>query len=224
MAFTGDVLDSLASRFGRGIEEGQVIYEEGAPASDIYIVVSGLVRSLRSFHASERLLRMVKPGQLFGTESLMDGARSRFSTAVAQTDGAIVSLSASAFVSLASERAFAGEVMQQLARRIRELDEKNENLHLGDQGSRVVNTLLRLFDDAPDNNKGIVVSPLELSTRVGLDVDTVKRAMQRLREGGYVKVRDERLFIDSPNALRRLYDMLVAKERIRTAGVTTRQI
>lgn len=224
MAFTGDVLDSLASRFGRDIEEGQVIYEEGAPASDIYIVVSGLVRSLRSFHASERLLRMVKPGQLFGTESLMDGARSRFSTAVAQTDGAIVSLSASAFVSLASERAFAGEVMQQLARRIRELDEKNENLHLGDQGSRVVNTLLRLFDDAPDNNKGIVVSPLELSTRVGLDVDTVKRAMQRLREGGYVKVRDERLFIDSPNALRRLYDMLVAKERIRTAGVTTRQI
>jgi CRP/FNR family cyclic AMP-dependent transcriptional regulator len=57
---------------------------------------------------------------------------------------------------------------------------------------------------------------MELSTRVGLDVDTVKRAVQQLREGP-VRARApmERLEIPDLDALRRLFALLGVKDEIR---------
>ena len=59
------------------------------------------------------------------------------------------------------------------------------------------------------------ISPMELSTRVGLDVDTVKRAVQLLREGQYLLVNDERLEVPDIEAMRRLYTLLGVKDEIR---------
>jgi transposase len=56
---------------------------------------------------------------------------------------------------------------------------------------------------------------MELSSRVGLDVEAVKRGVQRLREGQYVKVVDERLEIVDLEALKRLYGLLGLKDEIR---------
>jgi DNA-binding Lrp family transcriptional regulator len=59
------------------------------------------------------------------------------------------------------------------------------------------------------------VTPVELSTRVGLDVDTVKRAVQRLREQGYVRITGEKVEIPDLGALRKLYTLLGTKEELR---------
>jgi CRP/FNR family transcriptional regulator, cyclic AMP receptor protein len=56
---------------------------------------------------------------------------------------------------------------------------------------------------------------MELSTRVGLDVETVKRVVRELREGQYVRVVDERLEIPDLDALRRLFSLLGVKDEIR---------
>jgi hypothetical protein len=56
---------------------------------------------------------------------------------------------------------------------------------------------------------------MELSTRVGLDVDTVKRSVQQLREGQYIRVSDERLEVPDIDALRKLYGLLGLKDEIR---------
>ncbi len=61
----------------------------------------------------------------------------------------------------------------------------------------------------------MTISPLELSSRVGLDVDAVKRAIQRLRDGGYVRIRDERILLPDLESLRQLYELLAAKEELR---------
>jgi hypothetical protein len=88
---------------------------------------------------------------------------------------------------------------------------------LRDQPSRVVNTLLRL---AATSARGageqvLTISPLELSSRVGLDVDAVKRAVQQLRDGGYVRIADEKIIIPDLAALRQLYELLGMKEEVR---------
>jgi CRP/FNR family cyclic AMP-dependent transcriptional regulator len=59
------------------------------------------------------------------------------------------------------------------------------------------------------------VSPIELSTRVGLDVETVKRAVQRLREQQYLRIVGEKVEIPDVDALRRLYLLLGTKEELR---------
>jgi DNA-binding transcriptional regulator LsrR (DeoR family) len=88
---------------------------------------------------------------------------------------------------------------------------------LRDHPSRVVNTLLRLVAGGEATAEGYVmnVSPLELSSRVGLDVDAVKKAVQQLRDGGYIRITDERIIVPDVEALRQLYQLLGMKEEVR---------
>ena len=50
-----------------------------------------------------------------------------------------------------------------------------------------------------------------------LDVDTVKRVVQQLRDGGYLRILDERVIVPDLEALRRLYQLLGMKEEVRSA-------
>jgi CRP/FNR family transcriptional regulator, cyclic AMP receptor protein len=66
----------------------------------------------------------------------------------------------------------------------------------------------------------VSLSPMELSTRVGLAVDAVKTCVQRLREGQYVRVVDEQLEVLDVDALRKLYGLLGVKDQLRAEGPT----
>ncbi len=85
----------------------------------------------------------------------------------------------------------------------------------------MVSALLKLAQEARGDAGGAAVfalSPMELSSRVGLDVDAVKRVVQQLREGQYLRVSDERLEVPDIEALRRLYALLGLKDEIRGEG------
>ena len=58
----------------------------------------------------------------------------------------------------------------------------------------------------------VTISPVELSARVGLDVEAVKRTVQRLRDRQYVRITGERIEIPDVEALRRLYTLLGTKD------------
>jgi len=105
----------------------------------------------------------------------------------------------------------------QVVRRRRNAEEQVENAMLRDHPSRVVNTLLRLAGTAEPTTDGhvISVSPLELSSRVGLDVDAVKKAVQQLRDGGYIRIAEERIIVPDLGALKQLYQLLGTKEDVR---------
>jgi CRP-like cAMP-binding protein len=121
---------------------------------------------------------------------------------------------------LATDPAVAAQLVTQLARRLREAEDQIELLMLKDAGAKVVGALLRLAEQTAEGGAAAAaahfsVSPLELAARVGLDVDAVKRGVQQLREGQYVRVVDERLEIPDLDALRRLYSLLALKQGIR---------
>ena len=85
---------------------------------------------------------------------------------------------------------------------------------LRDTQSKVVRALLKMARNHPGPVE-LTISPVELSSRVCLDVDTVKRTVQRLRDQQYLRIVGERVEIPDVEALRRLYALLGAKEEIR---------
>jgi hypothetical protein len=90
---------------------------------------------------------------------------------------------------------------------------------LRDSTSKVVVALIKLAQQAHARAGAggpieIAVSPLELSTRVGLDVDAVKRTVQQLRDRGYVEIVDETVTLPDPNALQELYGLLGLRDQI----------
>ena len=218
MELSDETLADLLQRFGSSFAAGQSIYAEGDTADHLYIVYSGQVRSVRRYRASERSLTVLRDGDLFGEEAFLGPGVQRTAAAVALTDVELIRMDRDSFAEwLASEPTLARQTVSLLVRRVRDLDEQLENTHLKDHGARVVNTMLRLAARVPSSPQGhtLQLSPLELSSRVGLDVDAVKRAIQRLRDGGYVRIRDEKIVLPDLVALRHLYELLSAKEEMR---------
>lgn len=207
----------LFERFGRSFPAGTNIYGEGEPASHCYLIQDGRVRLVKRIRASDRSLTVLRPGDLFGEDALLtDSART--ASAVALTDVSVLALDRATFgVLLSTNPEVALRLVEQVVRRLRHAEEQLENAMLRDQPSRVVNTLLRLAAGTQRSAEGHVlsISPLELSSRVGLDVDAVKRAVQQLRDGGYLRILEEKIVLNDLAALRQLYELLGMKEEVR---------
>lgn len=221
-----DALDRLHTRFGRSVEAGEVIFREGEPGTEAFLLEEGRIRLIKRIRGSDRSWMVLKPGDLFGESALLAGARgsgeqptARASTAIALQSSRMLALDHTTLQNLLENHPLvASRIVQQLARRLRDAEDQIEILMLTDPQSKVVSALLKLAERTAPGPAGIVsfgLSPMELSSRVGLDVETVKRAVQKLREGQYVRVAEERVEVPDLEALQRLYGLLGLKDDLR---------
>ena len=207
----------LLTQFGRRYSAGDTLYEKDEIADHVFLIHEGRLRCVKRFGASERSMCVFHPGDVFGEDALLGEGIRRTGAGLALTDMEVIQLDRMAFGDLLQQQpAFASGVIVQLVGRLRDAGEQLENMHLTDHASRVVNTLLRLSARLPPEGPWrLYVTPLELSSRVGLDVDAVKRAINRLREGGYVVIDDEQIVLPDLDGLRQLRQLLDAKEAVR---------
>lgn len=209
----------LFERFGRSLAANETVYSEGETADECFLLHEGRVRLVKRIRGTERSLTVLRPGDLFGEDALLARV-ARSASAVALTDTRVLALDRPTFgVLLSTSPEVATRLVEQLVRRLRSAEEQLENAMLRDHPSRVVNTLLRLAAGIEPTAEGHVmnVSPLELSSRVGLDVDAVKKAVQQLRDGGYVRIVEEKIIVTDMDALKQLYQLLGMKEEVRGA-------
>lgn len=228
-----DAQARLLSRYGRRFGAGTVLFRDGEPAHEAFLLQEGRVRLLKQAGRMERSLRVVRPGDLFGESALIRGAI-RSSTAVALDDAVALAFDHATFEQvLSTSPEVAGRVLNQLLLRLREAEDQIEILMLRDAQSMVVVALIKLAQkqqalaladgarEAPAQ-VSLGLSPLELSAQVGLDVDTVKRIVAQLRETGHLRIQDERIEIPSLDSLRDLYNLLGIKDQLRGQAVAPR--
>jgi CRP/FNR family transcriptional regulator, cyclic AMP receptor protein len=219
----------LLSRYGRRFGAGTVLFRDGEPATEAFLLQDGRVRLLKQAGRMERSLRVVRPGDLFGESALLRGA-ARSSTAVALDDVVTLAFDHATFEQvLATSPEVAGRVLNQLIRRMRDAEDQIEILMLRDGQSKVVVALMKFAQQEQQAAQAagerdalgqifLTLSPLELSAQVGLDVDTVKRIVAQLRETGHVRIQDERVEVPSLDSLRDLYSLLGIKDQLRGQG------
>jgi CRP-like cAMP-binding protein len=204
----------LVEHYGRPFIQGDILFREGDPATHAFLLHQGRVRLLKRVRMVERSLSVLRPGDLFGEGAIIDGAL-RLSTAVALSDGIALSIDKPAMQAIIERfPQLAERIVVQLVRRLRDAEDQIEVLMLRDTQSKVVSALLKMAR----NQLGpveLMVSPVDLSSRVGLDVDTVKRTVQRLRDQQYLRIVGERVEIPDVDALRRLYALLGTKDELR---------
>lgn len=212
----------LLSRFGRNFVPGEVLFSDGDPGAEAYLLQEGRIRLIKRVGAAERSLRVLRPGDLFGESALVAGA-TRNSTAVAATPGSVLVIDQRTLEQiLATHPAVGMRVMQQLVRRLRDAEDQIEVLMLDDCRSKVVVTLLKLAQQVQPGPIAsadalpveLTVSPMELSTRVGLDLETVKRTVQELKESGHLQIVGERIEIPNLATLRELSNLLTLRDQI----------
>jgi CRP/FNR family transcriptional regulator, cyclic AMP receptor protein len=204
----------LLAQHGRPFVQGEILFREGDPATEVFLLHSGRVRLLKRVRMVERSLSVLRAGDLFGEGALLTGA-ARSSTAVALGDGVALVLDRVALrQTIERFPGLSERILTQLVRRLQDAEDQIEVLMLRDTQSKVISALLKMAR-ATSGPADLPISPVELSSRVGLDVETVKRAVQRLRDQQYLKIVGERVEIPDLEALRRLYGLLGSKEELR---------
>jgi len=211
----------LLSRFGRSFVSGELLFSDGDPGVEAYLLQEGRVRLLKRIGAVERSLRVLRPGDLFGESALVTGT-TRGSTAVAATAGSILVIDQHTLEQILSTHPVVGmRVMQQLVRRLRDAEDQIEVLMLDDSRSKIVVSLLKLAQQTQSHNDSaeispveLTLSPMELSTRVGLDLETVKRTVKQLKESGHLQIVGERVEIPKLASLRELANLLALRDQI----------
>jgi CRP-like cAMP-binding protein len=209
--------ERLLERFGRTWSAGEIIFREGEQGSELYILQEGRVRLVKRVRAVEKSLLILRPGDLFDENALVDGYP-RTCSAISLTECTTLVLDVATFESLVrTDSAIALRLVRLLVRRLKEAEDQIENMLIRDAQSKIVNTLLKLAQESRSRGEhgGIGLSPMELSSRVGLDVDTVKRGVQQLRDSQYLQIREEKIEIPDLEALRGLYQLLGMKEDLR---------
>ena len=209
-----DIQKKLFERFGRTCKGGENIFTIGEPADQVFMILSGRVRLVKLNRGVMRDIAILKAGDVFGETALLPGQR-RFTSAVALGDLEVLAFKAQEFETLLHEQAkISAKLVLQLIRRILAAEEQIENMLLKDVESKIVNTLLKMADGegGEGSSRQLSVTPLELASRIGIDVDSAKRGIQNLRKKHYLRIVNERLEVVDIESLRKLSELLGMKE------------
>ena len=192
--------------------KGLIVIAQGADASDVYLIISGLVRfSVISSNGRETILREIGPGRLFGEMAVL-GAKRRSASAVVVADAVIGIVSGSAFTSFLREVPGAGYwVATQLASRVRHLTDKCSELATLSVCARLHMEIIRLSAAAAGRDWDVYEiarfpTHTELAARIGSHREAVTRELRQLAKEGIVSQsrRERTLTIHSLSRLRAL--------------------
>ncbi len=194
-----------------------MIFVEDKEATEVFMVVEGRIRLIKKVRLVERDIVVLKAGDIFGETALLSGSRHPCS-AVSLGDCRVLAFGARDFEDLLRDQPdVAIKLTHQLVRRLHSAEERIENMMLSDSQSKIVNTLIKLSQAETTNENRILlnISPIELSSRIGLDVDSVKRGILQLRENRYLRIVNEKVEIFDLDALRKMYHLIGMKEELK---------
>src|SRR5690606_10805883 len=148
--------------------KGQVLFSQDDPGDSLIVLKRGAVAVYRTSPAGERaLLTVVRPPDVFGEVSLLDGS-ARSASAEAIEDCSVLALSRVAFLELVhSNPAILDAVMRSLGGLIRRLTEQNADHVFLDLPGRVAKALVRLAGDSQASMVTIELNQSQLAEMAG---------------------------------------------------------
>ena len=125
-------------RFGREFPRGTVLFREGDPGGDMYVVNRGKVSISARVGAVEKVLSTLGQGEFLGEMSILNGAP-RSATATCVEDCLLLVVDARTFETMVrASSEIAVRMIKKMAGRLAEADRQIENLLLRDARARVV--------------------------------------------------------------------------------------
>jgi CRP/FNR family cyclic AMP-dependent transcriptional regulator len=176
-----------------------VLITEGDRSDSFYVILSGKVKVfLSDEHGKEVQLNTQGPGEYFGELALIDQAPRSASVMTLEPSQLAVVSRENFQRCLAENPDIAVELISFLVNRVRSLTENVKNLALLDVYGRVARTLLNLSSEQDDQ---LVIEERlthqEIANRVGASREMVSRIMKDLCTGGYIQIRDRKIFIQA---------------------------
>ena len=186
-------LGTLYERFGRAAPAGTVLFREGEPGHDMYVIQAGRVELLRRVKDRESVLAVLPPGEFFGEMAILNN-RPRSATAIVVEDARLLVIGPRTFEAMIRGSAeIAVRMIKKLAGRLEQGNQQIETLLLRDANHRVVHVLRKVAESLGRQSDGGVYIPItlgELAGRVGLQDHEVAEVLERLAQAKLIMMVD----------------------------------
>ncbi len=199
----GPELLQLAERSrARSFKRGETLFRKDDPGTHLYVVLEGAVKiALPGEFGQEALVSIMRPGDFFGELALFDGSpRSASATAFEDTRAAL--LARDDFLAfLETHPAAVRVVLDALAKTIRRLSDRVEDLIFLDVPSRVAKYLLDLAQVDGDQRLELTLTQDELAAFIGASRVSVNRVLGDLERREIIAIRRRHIVISDPEKL-----------------------
>jgi CRP/FNR family transcriptional regulator len=192
---------SVRSAFERHFAAGDVIYDAGQPGEALFVIQAGHVELSRENGADgARVVARYGPGDFFGEIAVLLG-RERTARAIAATDARVLQLDRATFEAMCADRPeIAMRVIQRLAERAIELEQRLSALGVDDLLRPVVRVLLRAAQPG-EKTVRVATTLRKLANAAGLRMLEAHRALNQLIDQKLVRLVDDELEIRDLEAL-----------------------
>ena len=200
--------EQLFQKFGKEIPKGTVLFREGEPGKEMYVLQSGRVAISKKVRDVEKVLAILGPGEFFGEMAVISN-KPRNATATVEDAARLLVIDPRTFESMIRGNSeIAVRMIKKLAERLSDADAQIENLLLSDPNSRVVHHLLHLCQTrGRPEEEGIEIDfPVrDLPRELGVGEPAIRYLMHRLERSGLVDVQGDRVTVRDTA---RLFDFL----------------
>ena len=190
--------ETLFQRFGKEFPKGTVLFREGDPGKEMFVLQSGRVAITKHVRDVEKVLAILGPGEFFGEMAIISN-RPRNATALVQDDAKLLVIDPRTFEGMIRGNAeIAVRMIKKLAERLSEADTQIENLLHTDPSSRVVHHILQVCQTrGRPMEEGIEIdfAVREQPRLIGVGEPAIRYMIDRLERAGILERSGDRLLV-----------------------------
>lgn len=200
--------ETLFNKFGKEYPKGTVLFREGEPGKEMYVLQAGRIAITKQVRDVEKVLAVLGPGEFFGEMAIISN-KPRNASARVEEDARLLIIDPRTFESMIRGNAeIAVRMIKKLAERLSEADAQIENLLHSDPSSRVVHHLLHECQTrGRQMEEGIEVdfAVRELPRVLGVGEPAIRTLLARLERAGLIESSGDRVTVRDTA---RLFDFL----------------
>ena len=200
--------EALFQRFGKDLPRGTVLFREGDPGKEMYVLQSGKVAISKKVRDVEKVLAILGPGEFFGEMAIISN-KPRNASATVEEEARVLVIDPRTFEAMIRGNSeIAVRMIKKLAERLSDADAQIENLLLSDPNSRIVHHMLQLCQTrGRQGEEGIEVDfPVrDLPRELAVGEPAIRFMVNRLERAGLVETSGDRLTVRDTA---RLFDFL----------------
>jgi CRP-like cAMP-binding protein len=209
----------IFDRYGRSYNAGDVIFREGDPGTEMFIIQSGKVKISKLIKGGdEKTLVILGPGDFFGEMAVID-KDNRSANAIAIEPSRLISLDEDVFeMHMQTNPKIVKKILKNLSTRLREANQQIANLMIRDTNRLVANTVLLVAhkhgeEGAEGISMNIDFSISELSKMCGVDIEKTREVVDKMVKARVLKLFGETMVVTSLEGLEKWIRYLEMKEQ-----------
>jgi CRP/FNR family transcriptional regulator, cyclic AMP receptor protein len=200
--------EALFNRFGKDIPKGTVLFREGEPGKEMYVIQSGRIAITKKVRDVEKVLAVLGPGEFFGEMAIISN-KPRNASASVEDEARVLVIDPRTFEAMIRGNSeIAVRMIKKLAERLSDADAQIENLLLSDPNSRIVHQMLHLCQTrGRQGEEGIEIDfPVrDLPRELAVGEPAIRFMLDRLNRAGLIEVSGDRVTVKDTA---RLFDFL----------------